>query len=44
MEANSAHVIPLYYPHLVFLTSGHVTGFSADPFGTYSYATVALTK
>jgi peptide/nickel transport system substrate-binding protein len=42
MEADSAQVIPLYYPHLVFLTSSHVTGFSADPFGTYSYPTIAL--
>jgi len=43
-EAASAQVIPLYYPHLVFLTTSHVTGFSADPFGTYSYPTIAFTK
>lgn len=43
-EATSAQVIPLYYPKLVFLTAANVTGFSADPFGTYSYPTIALTK
>jgi peptide/nickel transport system substrate-binding protein len=41
-EAQSSHVIPLYYPDLVFLTTSKVTGFSSDPYGTYSYTTMAL--
>jgi peptide/nickel transport system substrate-binding protein len=43
-EATSSHVIPLYFPDLVFLTSKKVTGFSADPFGTYSFPTIAFIK
>ena len=42
LQADSSHVIPLYYPDLVFLTTTKVTGFSSDPFGTYSYPTIAL--
>ena len=41
-EAQSSHVIPLYFPDLVFLTSAKVTGFSSDPYGTYSYPTIAF--
>jgi peptide/nickel transport system substrate-binding protein len=43
-QADSSHVLPLYFPDLVFMTTTKVTGFSADPFGTYSYPTIAHTK
>jgi peptide/nickel transport system substrate-binding protein len=43
MEADSSHVIPLYYPDLVFVTTSKVKGFTSDPFGTYSYPTISLT-
>ena len=44
LESQSSHVIPLFYADFVFLTTTKVTGFTADPFGTYSYSTVAFTK
>jgi len=44
LEAKSSHVIPLFYAQFVFLTTTKVTGFQSDPFGTYSYASIAFTK
>jgi peptide/nickel transport system substrate-binding protein len=44
LESKSSHVIPLFYAQFVFLTTSKVTGFKSDPFGTYSYATIAFTK
>jgi peptide/nickel transport system substrate-binding protein len=44
LESQSSHVIPLFYADFVFLTTSKVTGFKSDPFGTYSYATIAFTK
>ena len=44
LESQSSHVIPLFYAKFVFLTTTKVTGFTSDPFGTYSYSTIAFTR
>ena len=36
--------IPIYYPTAVFATSSNVTGFTVNPFGTWSFPNIALSK
>lgn len=40
--ATTAHAIPLYYPTFLYLASSNVTGFNVNPFGTWSFADMAL--
>jgi peptide/nickel transport system substrate-binding protein len=42
--AVTDQVIPLYYPTSVFVASSKLTGFTANPFGTWSYPDMALSK
>jgi peptide/nickel transport system substrate-binding protein len=42
--ATTAHAIPLYYPTFLYLGSSKLTGFNVNPFGTWSFPDMALTK
>lgn len=41
--ADAAFIVPLYNPKLTYVASSDVTGFEANPFGFYDWATVAFT-
>jgi len=42
--ATTAHAIPLYYPTFLYVGSRKLTGFHVNPFGSWSFADMALSK
>jgi peptide/nickel transport system substrate-binding protein len=42
--ASSAQGIPLYYPTFLYLATSKLTGFTVNPFGTWTFPDMALTK
>jgi peptide/nickel transport system substrate-binding protein len=42
--ATTAHAIPLYYPTFLYLATNKLAGFNVNPFGTWSFPDMALTK
>jgi ABC-type transport system substrate-binding protein len=42
--ATSAHAIPLYFPTFVYVATNKLTGFTVNPFGTWSFPDMALSK
>ena len=42
--ATSAHAIPLYFPTFLYLGSSKLAGFNVNPFGTWSFPDMSLTK
>jgi peptide/nickel transport system substrate-binding protein len=42
--ATTAHAIPLYFPTFIYVATSKLTGFTVNPFGTWSFPDMALTK
>ena len=42
--AETAHAIPVYFPQLTYVASATVLGFAANPYGTYPFEQIGLSK